>query len=170
VGFVFHDYSGNGFDVACTAVTGKGFSQNAKFMEIEGRSGNAIRIDMKRKPNPDPAPGYPWDHLFFLLSANVSTPSGLAVREIPDPYDSHRMLRILTDPADPQRFCRPMERKRYAKLLQDLLDGTGIAVSATLNIDEAMKIVMVLDRIWRAVQAFPREIYSPLGSLDPLRF
>lgn len=45
---VFEDYSGNEYPVTCKVVAGKGFSKGAKYLEITGINGNAIRIDFSK--------------------------------------------------------------------------------------------------------------------------
>jgi predicted dehydrogenase len=152
VKFTFEDYSGSDYRVPCLAIIGKGFSQEAKYLEVTGRNGNAIRVDLNRKPDPDPVPSYPWDSVFFLQRHQGQPPSGAQVRQVQDPYNPKRTLYILEDPSKPDRFHRPLERKRYEKLLDDLLNGTRTAVASALLLTEAYDIVWALDRIWEAVQ------------------
>jgi predicted dehydrogenase len=170
VKFTFQDYSGNGYHVPCLAVIGKGLSREVKYLEVIGRSGQAIRIDLNRRPNPDPAPGYPWDSLFFLQGSQASLPPRAQVRTVSDPYHSQRTLRILYDPSDPRCFAQPLERARYERLLDDLLNGTRDAVASMLLLSEAPEIVRALDRMWWAIQAAkPQWIEYPLGRLDAVR-
>lgn len=152
VKFTFEDYSGSGYRVPCLTVVGKGFSQGVKYFEITGQNGNAIRVDLNRKPNPDQAPGYPWDSVFFLQGNQALLPPGAQVRKVLDPYNPQRTLHILEDPKNPQRFHRRLERARYEKLLNDLLNGTRSAAASTLLLTEAYEIVRALDHIWEAIQ------------------
>ncbi len=149
--FTFEDYSGNDFRIPCLGVVGKGLSEEVKYLEIAGRRGNAVRLDLNRKREPDPVPGYPWDSLFFL-QGNQNPPPGLKIREVSDPYDRKRTLAILDDPSDPGRFRRPLERARYEKLVDDLLTGGSTAVTSTLLLTDAWQIVRALDRNWWAIQ------------------
>jgi predicted dehydrogenase len=168
VRFTFRDYSNQDDPVSCVAIVGKGFSQEVKYMEVTGRNGNAIRVDLNRTPTSNPAPDYPWDSVFFLQNG-AAVFSGTAVRDLPDPYDPQRILRILFDPADPQRFSRPLERERYKRLINDLLDGTQSAVPSLLSMHEAPEIVWALDRIWRAVQKCRPWRKYDLDKTDPVR-
>lgn len=153
VRFTFQDYSGSGHRVPCLAVVGKGFSQGVKYFEVIGRNGNGIRVDLNRPPDPNPAPDYPWDSVFFLMQGDqVRPPTGTRVRTVQDPYDPQRTLHVLEDPKNPSRFHRRLEREIYEKLLDDLLNGTRTAVASTLLLPEAYEIVRALDRIWEAVQ------------------
>jgi hypothetical protein len=152
VRFTFQDYSGNGHHVPCLAVVGKGFAQEVKYLEVIGRNGNAIRLDLNRPPNPNKHPDYPWDTLFFLHGTLAPPPAGVQVCEVQDPYDRQRTLSILHDPNEPTCFRRPLERGRYARLLDDLLHGTRAAIASTLSLSEAVGIVQALDRIWWAIQ------------------
>ena len=153
VKFTFQDYSGTGYHVPCIGVVGKGFSQGPKYLEITGQNGNAIRVDLNRTPNPNQSLAYPWDSLFFLQSSQASPPPNAQVRDVSDPYNPKRTLHILYDPNNPQRFCRSLERARYERLLDDLLNGTRTAVASTLLIAEAWEVVRALDRMWWAIQA-----------------
>ncbi len=170
VAFTFRDYSGNDHRVPCLAVTGKGLSQEVKYMQVTGRNGQAVRLDLNREPGSGEASDYPWDSLFFLHNPRESLPSGAVVREVADPYCPRRRLRVLDDPNDASRFRRRVVRERYEKLLDDLLGGTNAAVASTLLLTEAPEIVEALDRIWRAVQdERPAWKDYDLGGLDPVR-
>jgi hypothetical protein len=165
--FTFQDYSGNGHHVPCLAIVGKGFSQEVKYLEITGRSGSSIRIDLRRKPEPNPDPAYPWSSLFFMQQTDL--PEGAQIREVSDPYDPSRTLRMLYDPRDPLRFCRPLERARYERLLDDLLNGTRMAVASALLMTEAPEIVEALDRIWWAIQdSRTTWVEYELGKVNPV--
>jgi len=161
VEFTLEDFSGNGHRVPCTAVVGKGHSRNVKYMELVGLGGNAIRLDLNRQPDPDPSPGYPWDSLFFLYRSGQPVPDGVAVIEVPDPYEPTQTLCIRASTS----YRKPLERKRYQRLLNDLLDGSGgSGVAGALLLAEAQPIVQALDRIWRAIQlARPSWVDSPLN-------
>ncbi len=164
VRFTFQDYSGNGYLVPCLAVVGKGRSQEVKYLEVIGRNGNAIRVDLNKTPDPNPNPDYPWGCLFFLMGDKAAVSPGTQVQPVRDPYDPQRILRILEDPRDPARFRRSLERARYEKLLDDLLNGTNDAIASTLSLMEAPEIVRALDRIWRAIQeSQPWIKYQPRG-------
>lgn len=170
VKFTFQDYSGTGYHIPCVAVVGKGFSQGPKYLEITGRNGNAIRVDLNKKPNPDPVPGYPWDSLFFLHDGQGSFQSGAQLQEVSDPYNQQRILRTLYGGNDPQDFCRSLERVRYGKLLDDLLNGTSNAVVSTLLLPEATQIVRAIDRIWWAIQASREQwIHYKLNKTNPIK-
>jgi predicted dehydrogenase len=166
--FTFRDYSGNGYNVPCVAVVGKGLSQDVKYLEATGRSGNAIRLDLNRRPESDPAPDYPWDSVFFLQGDQTPLFPRAQVREMPDPYNQRRTLRVLYDPTDPGCFCRTLERERYKKMIEDLQNGTRKAVPSTLSLTEALEIVRALDRIWWACQAAKPWKEYRLNGLDPV--
>lgn len=168
VRFTFQDYSGNGYHVPCLAVVGKGLAQEVKYLEVTGRSGHAIRVDLNRPPHPNPVPHYPWDSVFFLQGEQAPLPPRMQVHEVQDPYDPQRTLRVLYDPEDSGRFRRPLERARYERLLDDLLNGTGIAVASTLLLMEASEIVRALDRIWWAIQASKPWTEYALRELHPI--
>jgi predicted dehydrogenase len=167
VEFTFQDYSGNGFHIPCMAVVGKGFSEEVKYMEVTGRNGNAVRIDLNREPDPNLFPDYPWDSLFYLQGDQAPLPTGAGIKEVQSPYNSGTTLRILYDPNNPKRFCRPLQRRRYEKLLEDLLMGTNVAVASTLSLNQGREIVRALDRIWWAIQAAKPWIEYPLGQINP---
>jgi hypothetical protein len=167
VRFTFRDHSGNGYPVPCLAVIGKGFARSVKYLEVTGRNGNAVRVDLQPMPAPNLRPDYPWDAVFFLQDPRVPLPRGAEVREVPDPYREGRLLHVLHDPGDPARFQRPLARTRYAQLFEDLRQGTCIAVPGTLLLVEAFAVVQALDRIWRALQAVrPWRVYL-LGQTSP---
>ena len=188
VQFTFQDSSGNGFHIPCTAIVGKGFAQDVKYLEITGLSGNAIRVDLRQKPTGDQNNDYPWDSLFFLQGEKPSEFPNTQVRLVSDPYHPNSTLRILYDPEYPNKFSRRLERSRYEKLLDDLLDGTSDAVISTLSLKEGQDIVSALDRTWWAIQASRSswvdyklheqeafqmvgkgEQYGPAGRKDPRR-
>ncbi len=150
VEFTFQDDSGNGYNVPCTAVVGKGFSQEVKYLEIIGLSGNAIRIDLKQRPNNTIFPDYPWDCLFFIQRQPLSVFTGVSFKEVRDPYNPSRILRILDDGTE--RFRPQLFRRRYEELIDDLLNGTTGAVRSTLTVSQGQSIVRALDRIWWAIQ------------------
>jgi predicted dehydrogenase len=169
VQFTFQDYSGNGYRVPCLAVVGKGFAQEVKYFEVTGRNGNALRVDLNRKPAANRMLDYPWDSVFLLYSHEAPLCPDTQIRELMDPYDPQRTLRILYDPDNPRRYCQPLERGRYEKLLDDLLYGTKAAAGSTLLLPEAWEIVRALDRIWWAVQATqPWKVYD-LWQLNPVQ-
>lgn len=172
VRFTFEDYSGNGFHVPCRAVVGKGFSKEVKYMEVTGRTGNAVRIDL-RKPDDTLAaqhPGYPFSCVSFLQGEQVSSRSDRdpeRIKLIPDPYHSKRLLRLPLHPTDPTHYCRRLFRERYEVLLDDLLNGTANAVPSTLRLNEGREIVRALDRTWWAIQEKRHWRPYDLGGLDP---
>lgn len=168
VKFTFLDRSKNGFRVPCTAVVGKGFSQEVKYLELTGRNGNSIRIDLNRKPaNADPDSKYPWDSIFFLQGDQPPLFEATDLQMIPDPYFPKRILRVLHAPKEPLRFCRELERLRYRLLLDDLLKGTLDSINNTLRLTQGGDIVWALDRIWWAIQDARPWIKYDLGTLDP---
>lgn len=175
VKFTFEDHSGSGYRVPCLAVIGKGFSQEVKYFEITGQNGNAIRVDLNRAPAPNLAPNYPWDSVLFLQGDQALLPPSTQVRKVLDPYNSQHILHILEDPNDPQRFHRQLERARYEKLLDDLLNGTRTAIASMLLLTEAYEIVKALDRIWEAIQDWKAMQPSgewleyELGQLNPIQ-
>lgn len=154
--FTFQDNSGNGFRVPCMAVVGKGFASEVKYMEVTGINGNAIRIDLGKKPEDADETGYPWDSLFFL-QGNTANPEfdKAVIGEIKDYYQSDRTLRILRDEssAKQSRFHHPLFRRRYEKLLDDLLNDTVTAIPSTLSLEGGRYVVWALDRIWWAIQS-----------------
>lgn len=166
VRFTFQDRSGNGFRIPCTAIVGKGFSKDVKYMEVNGKSGNAIRIDLNPRPEDWKNP-YPLDALMFLQgdrSLNIVDANDLNVT---DPY-SQKQLRIRFDPANPERLCPRLERSRYERLLTDLLEEQNEAVPSTLTRSQGREIVYALDRIWWAIrETRPWRKYD-LGKLNPL--
>jgi hypothetical protein len=167
--FTFEDYSGNGCRVPCVAVVGKGFSQEAKYLELTGRSGNLVRVDLNKSPDSDPLGVYPWSSVFFVQGDNAPDLGDAKILGIPDPYSSGRTLKILNDLNGTDRFCRRLDRERYVKLLLDLLTGDSSAVASTLSISEAREVVRALDRIWWAVQrAKPWREYR-FGNLAAVR-
>jgi len=166
VRFTFQDRSGNGFRIPCTAVVGKGFSRDVKYMEVNGNSGNGIRIDLNPRPDDWKDP-YPHDALMFLQGdreENIPDADNVIVI---DPY-SQKQLRILSDPKNPERFCPRLERSRYERLLSDLLEEQNEVVPSTLTRGQGREIVDALDRIWWAIrETRPWRKYD-LGKLDPL--
>jgi predicted dehydrogenase len=169
VQFTFQDDSGNGYHIPCRAVVGKGFSKEVKYLQITGSTGNAIRLDLNRKPSPNPHPNYPWDSLFFLQGEQPPVFPNIAVREEADPYCPSQRLRIVYDPEKPLEFCQPLERSRYEKLLNELLTRPAKAVRSTLTRTQGRQIVLALDRIWWAIQeSKPWKRYF-LGRQDPFK-
>lgn len=165
--FTFQDYSGNGFRVPCTAVVGKGFSQEIKYLEVTGRSSHAVRIDFRKHPDSDPAPGYPWNSIFFLRGTGDlpgSLPVDTKVIEIADPYLLSRTLHILHSVSDDSRLCRKVVRSRYQPLFEDLVNGVDRATTNTLELSQGRDTVRALDRIWWAIQdSRPWQKYSLLA-------
>jgi len=162
VSFSFQDYSGCGFHIPCVGIVGKGFASGPKYLEITGVNGNAVRVDFNRPPEPNLNPDYPWDNVFFLQADRAA--GSPPVQRIHDPYNRQRELRILNTPQPEQ-----LERDRYRKLLEDLLNGTSHAVASTLLLTEAEDIVSALDRIWWAVQAAREQwIDYELDTADPV--
>jgi predicted dehydrogenase len=159
VKFTVEDYSGN--RVPCLGVVGKGLSSEVKYMEVIGVNGNAVRIDLVNK---EPAPdGYPYDSIFLL--ANPKNPPDNA-RKVQDPYNPTRTLYILPAP------MARLDRKRYKRLVEDLINGTIEVISNVLLLDEAYEIVRALDRIWWAIQDTKsrwRETEHDLGKLNPVK-
>jgi predicted dehydrogenase len=147
--FTFQDYSGSGYHVPCSAVIGKGFAGEVKFLEVKGRNGNSIRLDLCERTE---AEDYPFNSLFFMTSAEFLHLVRHRVEEIQDPYDQKNVLRILYDNEDPNRVRGRVFRERYADLIRDLMSDTGTAAASTLSLTEGESIVSVLDRIWWAVQ------------------
>jgi predicted dehydrogenase/oxalate decarboxylase/phosphoglucose isomerase-like protein (cupin superfamily) len=167
VQFTFLDHSGNDFRIPCRAIVGKGFSDEVKYMEVTGHNGNAIRIDLNRKPASANEDKYPWDSLFFLQGKQSTRLPQSEERSITDPY-SLKQIRILHDPAAPHRLCLPLERSRYELLLKDLLEEESEAVRSTLTRIQGREIVLALDRIWWAIrESRPWKKYY-LGKLNPL--
>jgi predicted dehydrogenase len=160
VEFTFKDESGNGFHVPCLATVGKGWSREAKYLEVTGYNGNSVRIEFSRAPEPDPCPGYPWDAIFFIQGDE--TPTGtLQVRLATDPHHPGQALRLLEDPSDPKRLRPQLERFRYEKLVDALLAGGQAAIPGILPLKASLEIVRALDRIWWAIQ---ESIAEPLAS------
>lgn len=137
VKFTFEDYAGN--RVPCLGVVGKGFSEDVKYMEFVGVNGNAVRVDLMGKKPMD----YPYDSIFFV--SNPEHPSNNADK-VSDPYNSARSLYILPSPR------RRLDRERYRRLIEDLIEGEDKVISNVLLLEEAYKIVSALDRIWWAIQ------------------
>jgi len=162
VKFTFEDYSGN--RVPCLGVVGKGLSKEVKYMEVIGINGNAVRIDLVKEPPEDlqkPPVDYPYDTIFLL--ANPQNPPANA-RKVKDPYNPVRNLYIL-----PNLMAR-LDRKRYKRLVEDLINGTDEVISNVLLLDEAYEIVRALDRIWWAIQdAKSRWIPHDLQRLNPVQ-
>jgi hypothetical protein len=168
VQFTFLDNSGNGFHVPCVATVGKGFSREVKYFEVSGISENAIRVDLKPKPADDEGTGYPWDSVFFLQGPEPSVFPNAHTRQVQDPYNEKHKLKLLYDPNDETYFCEALQRERYAKLLDDLLDSTNNAVISTLSLTEGQDIVRALDRTWWAIQAMrPYWLNFELGKQSP---
>lgn len=177
VEFTFQDHSGNGFRVPCKAVVGKGFASEVKYMEVTGINGNAIRIDLMQKPA-DGAPDYPWDSLFFLQGNPKPEFEETAISEVKDPYQPERTLRILRDESSgaQPRFHHPLFRRRYEKLLDDLLNDTVTAIPSTLSLEGGRDVVRALDRIWWAIQSskqswkkYQLKNQNPLRTILPVR-
>jgi len=160
--FTFQDYSESGHRVRCTAVVGKGFSREVKYLELIGRNGKSVRIDLNKSvPNADPL--YPVGSLFFIEDAAGQGPS---VTPVNDPYNPARELYI-PGRARPFPSEKQLDRERYDKLLDGLIAGDGTAAASTLLITEGEEIVRILDRIWWAVNdSKPYSDYT-LGRLNP---
>jgi predicted dehydrogenase len=167
VRFTFQDHSGNGYRVPCTAVVGKGFSKEVKYLQITGRNGNAVRLDLNRKPPSSANAGYPWDSLFLLQGDEPVIFPNTEVRREPDPYSPMEILRIVHKPGNPADLCRPLERSRYERLLDELLTVPGVAVLGTLTRTQGRQIVLALDRIWWAIQETKPWKRYLLGRQDP---
>lgn len=148
VQFSFQERSGSGFHIPCTAVVGKGFEDDVKYLQITGRNGHAIRVDFKSRPN-DGDPGYPWNSIFFLQGKRGEAFPSEAVRVVEDPYRRDQPLTILTSP---QLHCE-LSRARYEELLDDMLEGTAKSARSTLTLTQGQTLVRALDRIWWAIQA-----------------
>ena len=153
VQFTFLDNSGNDFHVPCFAVVGKGFAREVKYLEIKGINDNSIRVDLRPKPKRPRKDGYPLDSIFFIQGSNQLLFDNARTREVADPYDDNRVLKILEDPNDEAMFRRGLERERYAKLIDDLLDGTNTTITSTLSLMAGQNVVRALDRIWWGIQA-----------------
>jgi len=159
--FSFQDYSGNKYPVPCEAAVGKGCGEyDIKYIEVSGTNGNAVRVDFSSRPGTLNSE-YPWKALFFMLGDGALPPVGTSAREMTDPYDQNRRLRILQQP-----FPFPIYVSRYEELLDDLLEGTSHAVSSALLLQECEQIVLALDRIWRAIQEVPQWMSYAIGSLN----
>jgi predicted dehydrogenase len=172
VRFTFEDHSDDHRRVPCTAVVGKGFKSEVKYLEITGLTGNAVRVDFTRKPDPDPAPNYPWNSLFFL-DGGGSAP-GPETRVIDDPYKAGRVLRICAFPGNPGVYSETLEESenQYRKLMEDLANGTDTVFGSTLLPGEAADVVRALDRVWWALQGFKSSrgwTEQVLGRLDPIQ-
>lgn len=152
VRFTFIDNSGNGFHVPCFAVVGKGFTHDVKYLQIKGISGNSLRVDLSPRESGS-NDRYPWDSVFFIQGPNKSSFANAQVYETVDPYREGQTLQILEDPNQPSRFQQRLERERYSKLIDDLIDGTNGTIISTLSLAEGQNIVRALDRIWWGVQA-----------------
>jgi hypothetical protein len=173
VRFTMLDTSNNGFRVPCYAVVGKGFPRDVKYMEVTGRAGNSVRIDLTKRNDNDKrdkqAKGarngkgeYPADAISFLLPAPKSDLESFA---IVDPYNRQRTLHVVYDREYP--ICR-LDRGRYELLLDDLLGQTDDSIGKTLTIKEGRHVVDALDRIWRAIQSSPQsKTQSAELTLDP---
>lgn len=156
VRFTYEDYAGN--RVPCLGVVGKGLAQEVKYLEVTGMHGHAIRVDLGKSQ--ECPTDYPYDSIFLL--ANPSHPASDA-RQVQDPYDPTRMLSILPEPVV------RLDRKRYERLLLDLIKGTDEVLANVLLFDEAYEIVKALDRVWEAIQrAKPQWRPHAMGTLDPV--
>jgi predicted dehydrogenase len=162
IDFTIEDKSGNGHRVPCRAVIGKGFAKTAKFLEVTGITGNALRIDLSTDAStrPEAADGYPWKSVFFIRADEKE-------HGIPDPYDSSRILHLYRDTN--QRPIAIELEARYESLLNDLLNGTQAATTSSLSMTQGGHIVQALDRVWWAVQRSRPWQTHALGGLDPLR-
>lgn len=168
--FTFQDYSGNGFRIPCRAVVGKGFKRAVRYLEVTGRNGKSIRLDLHKKPREGSFPDYPWYSLFFMDAPGATAP--LLVK---DPYDPARTLAIVRDRERESRIPHDIDEARYRRLLWQLIQGRAGAasgetggVASALLLKEARAIVQVLDRFWLAVQAARPWQEYPLGVLDPM--
>ena len=159
IDFTFEDVSGNGFRVPCRAVIGKGFRDSVKFLEIEGATGDSLRIDLNENPTNDRSPEYPWNSIFFLSTARDH-------KNIPDPYRPDRELPVVTE--NGSILCRALDRKRYRRLIEDLLGGRNTASSSNLSMSQGADIVYTLHRVWWAVQSGKPWTPHNLDSLDPI--
>jgi hypothetical protein len=167
VEFSFLDHSGSSRRVPCTAVVGKGFPESVKFLEVVGQNGNAIRIDLNEAPE-NVESDYPWNSLFFLLDENASLPDGTTVQRVRCPYNPQRELRVLSSETNPRRFQRQLERTRYGRLIDDLVNSDGQTVKSLLSLTDGRDIVFALDRIWWAVQAARPWIQYRLYGANPI--
>ncbi|MBK6795259.1 MAG: hypothetical protein IPG76_00240 [Acidobacteria bacterium] len=147
VHFTFQDRSRTGFHIPCSAVVGKGFGSEVKYLQLTGISGHAIRIDLKSKPAGDNS-NYPWDSIFFIQGDHPLHDSNLSVEVVNDPYQPNQLLKIIKD----ANFQRQLLRQRYKDLFLDLLYGTTTAVRSTLTLSQGQSIVRALDRIWWAIR------------------
>jgi nucleoside phosphorylase/predicted dehydrogenase len=162
--FTFQDYSGNGHRVPVQAIVGAGLSRDVKYLEVEGRNGNAIRIDFS-KSDANRSPDYPWDSLFFILAEGAPLPPGRQARQVSDPYNLHRTLLVLNGPD----FYHRLDRSRYDGLIEDLLNGTSNVMASTLSPLQGQQIALAIERTSRAVkESAPWPEYE-LGTLDPLQ-
>jgi hypothetical protein len=165
--FTFRDYSENGHRVTCTAVVGKGFSREVKYLELLGRSGKSLRIDLNKAVN-GADPHYPVSSLFLmddaLMNETQAQPPG--VTSVTDPYNPARTLYI-PGSTRPYPSERPLDRDRYAKLLDGLISGDGAAAASTLFVTEGEEIVRILDRVWWAVRDSVPYSRHALGELNP---
>jgi predicted dehydrogenase len=144
--FTFEDYSGSHCRVPCRAVVGKGFAREVKYLEVQGRNGNVVRVDFTKKPDPDPVPGYPWESLMLLAPAEAE--KGTTEGVIADPHNEGRFFRIV--------YSAKLEEsgKQYQKLLEDVANGTREVLGSALGPAEASDLVRAIDRIWWALQEF----------------
>ena len=151
VRFTFKDWLGRDFRIPCRAVVGKGLSKQVKYLEVMGRNGNAIRVDLNAKPAESVEDSYPWDSIFFVQGDGTPAFPDAVVRMVQDPY-SGKQLKTLELPNDSQFFCRRLERFRYLSLIEELLKATGNTLVSAITRPQGWEIVHALDRIWWALQ------------------
>lgn len=174
VRFTFEDYSGNRHRVPCLATVGKGFQKQVKYLEVTGSSGNAIRIDFLRKPQPCPSPNYPYGSVLFLVEHQSLSKGEARTVYLADPYDPDRILHLCSEP----KIKLEEAATQYQKLIENVFRGTSEQMSSvlgsTLLIPEARHVVQALDRIWWAIQDFKttrrRWSQHTLQQLDPIKF
>jgi hypothetical protein len=164
IDFTFQDYSGSGTPVPVTAVIGKGFKSDVKYLEVTSTNGHAMRIELKAEPE-----GYhdlyPLNAAFFL----AETASVMTI-DIKDPYDPTRRLHIRKDESGLLR--EKLDRERYGTLLDDLLKGTEAAAFSSLSMAQGSQMVRILDRIWWAIQQskpWEKPVYRSLNPIEVLR-
>jgi predicted dehydrogenase len=167
--FTFKDDSANGFRVPCRAVVGKGFSRSVRYLELLGRSGKSVRLDLNKRPATAASNAYPWFSLFLM-----DEPGATGCFQVTDPYDPARALTIRDCP-ESEKPSYGVDGGRYWQLVSELIRGRATrrpdessAVASALLLTEARAVVAALDRFWHAVQrARPWGTYG-LESKDPV--
>lgn len=157
VRLTFEPFGSGGVRIPVTAVVGKGFKEEVKYLEAEGANGNRIRLDF-RKTRPQGA-AYPIGYMLFL-----APDPGPVVTSVADLYTGAQIhVQEKSALADPKLF--------YEKLILDIADGRSECLGNTLLPGECWQVVKVLDCIWRAVQDYRSRRGNwekwPIGSRDP---